>query len=255
MDNAQFDDLNARVDAYRGSDDDGVPQSWTPEHVQQRLVRAFDVLKRTPGRVGPSSNSNAWPAMIREFHELVDRQTREQMERDAAEVIRRKGERPSAIEIQLADEALSWCARYLADEPCLADALQRWAYATARDLNMAKILRKRCILVDAIRARRQKDQDAQQERQRSEVIAESTRWANERLSDTVDADRWGRIRANAIIRIERELERLGIKKRIKIRRQDVMPGKTFNDESLRNWRKKGAEMVAERLERDRIVVR
>ena len=254
MENA-FDDLNSRVDSYRGSTDDGPPQSWTPEYIQERLLRAFDVLKRMPGRVGPSSTSHAWPAMIREFHELVDRQTREQMEKDAAEVIRKKGERPSATEIQLADEALAWCARYLANDPCLADALQLWAFATARDLNMAKILRRRCIIVDAIRDRRQKDHDAEVERQRAAVIAEATQWANERLAEPVDGERFARIRANATIRAERELKRLGIQKRIKIRRQDVMPGKTFNDGSLRNWRIEGAKILAEKLNRDRVVVR
>ena len=276
--------------AYASSSVDApAPTRWTPAQVQLRLVEAFDVLRRTPMKIGPRGSSGAWPAILIEWEDLVDESTRERVKArveaglyppsfqilweewvdpltkgylsaDADEKIRRDTGRPSSFEIDRADEAMNWCARYLGDEPLKADALHLHSFCIALDLKMAKLLRRRTLRADALVVRRQAEEDAARERRRKNMAAEALQWRARRLADdsggVLTEERIANITANARIRLQRELERAAADvKPIKVRRGDVWPGKVFTRWRVDHWRKEAAAAIAAALNRDKVAVR
>lgn len=130
-------DLNQRAQAVA---EEGIPLSWTPEHVGARLVEAFEVLARSGTRVGPRHYANGWPAMIHEFSDLVDAQARALAEKEKQQA--RSG-RPTADELSRMNEALAWPMAYLEGRPLQSDALMLWAYATALGRDMSQMLHQR----------------------------------------------------------------------------------------------------------------
>lgn len=122
------DDLSSRAQAIG---EDEVPTQWTPEHVQNRLIEAFRLVRRNP-RVGPRVNANGWPEYLREFSDLTDMIEDE----DLAE-LRKK---ITASEASRMNEALAWPMQYLEGKPLAADALMTWAYAIAIKRDMAALL-------------------------------------------------------------------------------------------------------------------
>ncbi len=131
------DDLTSRIEAIGDGD---IPTSWTPEHVQNRMVEAFDILARSGTRVGPRQHANGWPAMIHEFSDLVDAQARALAEKERQQ---ERGARPTAEELSRMNEALKWPMTYLDGKPLQSDALMLWAYATALGRDMAAMLHHR----------------------------------------------------------------------------------------------------------------
>lgn len=131
------DDLASRIEAIGEGD---IPTSWTPEHVQNRMVEAFDILARSGARVGPRQHANGWPEMLREFADDVDTQAREAA---AKEKLERSSSVPTSDEISRMNEALAWPMAYLDGKPMQADALMLWAYATALGRDMAAMLHQR----------------------------------------------------------------------------------------------------------------
>lgn len=122
------DDLASRIEAIGEGD---IPTSWTPEHVQNRLIEAFRLVRRSP-RVGPRVNANGWPEYLREFSDLTD------MIEDEDFAEQRK--KITAAEASRMNEALSWPMQYLDGRPLAADALMTWAYALAVKRDMAALL-------------------------------------------------------------------------------------------------------------------
>lgn len=118
----------------------GIPSSWTPEHVQVRLVEAFEILSRSGTRVGPRQHANGWPAMVHEFADLVDAQARAIAEKEKQQD---RAARPTADELSRMNEALAWPLHHLDGRPLQSDALMLWAYATALDRDMAAMLHQR----------------------------------------------------------------------------------------------------------------
>jgi hypothetical protein len=48
------------------------PAQWTPAHVRERLIEAFDFERRLPGRVGPDALPSGWlPKPIDSFADMV----------------------------------------------------------------------------------------------------------------------------------------------------------------------------------------
>lgn len=131
------DDLASRIEAI-GEED--IPTQWTPEHVQNRMVEAFDILARSGTRVGPRQHANGWPAMIHEFSDLVDAQARALAEKERQH---ERGARPTAEELSRMNEALKWPMIHLEGKPLQADALMLWAYATALGRDMSAMLHQR----------------------------------------------------------------------------------------------------------------
>jgi hypothetical protein len=276
---ADFSDLNSRQEAFRGVAPDAPPRLWTPEHVQTRLIEAFAVLRRWPGRVGPTEFGCIWPTIFQDFEEFVDTEAiraallfdRERLARllvdegvneIMAERDRRAGEAaareapPTADENSRAEEALQWAVLFLGDKPMHADALQIFALCHAYRLDIAKVLRRRALRADRLVVVRQADEDDLRARRRRDVVAEPCAWANTRLEAARDADHARNIRANAVIRAQRAIEAAGdAVKPIKVRRRDVMPGKCFSRTRLDAWRKEAAALVSGALNRRGIVVR
>lgn len=131
------DDLASRIEAIGEGD---IPTCWTPEHVQNRMVEAFDILARSGTRVGPRQHANGWPAMIHEFADLVDAQARALAEKERQQ---ERGAGPTAEELSRMNEALKWPMAYLDGRPMQSDALMLWAYATALGRDMAAMLHHR----------------------------------------------------------------------------------------------------------------
>lgn len=184
IDTQPLDDLNERLAAYLGADpgdDDPIPTRWTPEYVVLRLVKAFDAVHRGVSRPGPKQFGSNWPSIVQNFEELVDweefdrsiaegrswkaqrlvsdarREIEDQRIRDAEEAEDRPA-RPNSLDIDKADEAILWCARYLGADPLRADALQLHAFCIARNLKTAKVLRRRAVKADLLLERRRKDE-------------------------------------------------------------------------------------------------
>lgn len=132
-----LDDIRSRAEALGEGD---IPLSWTPEHVQNRMVEAFDILMRSGTRVGPGRHGNGWPAMIHEFSDLVDAQARAIAEKEKQQA---RAARPTADELSRMNEALAWPMNHLDGLPLQADALMLWAYATAAGRDMAAMLHHR----------------------------------------------------------------------------------------------------------------
>jgi hypothetical protein len=244
------------AEAYANGD---IPSVWTPAHVQARLVEAFDVLKRTPARIGPATGGNGWPQIVRDFAELIDEekyadalatgQSRtiegmlDLMEQEAKEILTReahadlaRSKLPTALEASKADEALAWGMEHLQGAPLQSHALHFWALCQAMNWKAAPILRKRAVRADAMVSYRR-------ERQRSEIIAKWTAWANEGLG--------GRLRrAEAINQAAVDLAGLP-----RVRRSDVMPDRVFTKQWLDINRKRGAALLAKRLADAKVRVR
>lgn len=249
------DDMGVLSRAYFGALEDGLPTSWTPAHVQTRLIEAFKVIHKTTTRGAPKAFGSNWPNMLREFDDLVDAQSREQMEIDGVEEARRRGLRPTADMIERADEAMGWCARYLAHDQAHADAIQLWAFCKARGFDMRKMLRRRRVAVDIKVQRRQADKDAHRLARRSEIAKEATEWANRRLASATSPEQVERIRANAFVRASRAIEASPDCTARKVLRQDVMPGRAFTRTWLDAMRKEAANTLASLLNRDGVRVR
>jgi hypothetical protein len=122
------DDLASRIEAL-GEED--IPTQWTPEHVQNRMVEAFRLVRRNP-RVGPRINANGWPDYLREFSDLTDMIEDEDLAERRAKI--------TAAEASRMNEALAWPMQFLAGKPLAADALMTWAYAIAIKRDMAALL-------------------------------------------------------------------------------------------------------------------
>lgn len=131
------DDLRSRAEVVTEA---AIPAAWTPEHVQARLVEAFDILARSGTRVGPRQHANGWPAMVHEFADLVDAQARAIAEKEKQQ---ERAARPTADELSRMNEALAWPLHHLDGRPLQSDALMLWAYATALDRDMAAMLHAR----------------------------------------------------------------------------------------------------------------
>jgi hypothetical protein len=304
------DDLAELAAAYADGD---VPSRWTPQWVEARLIESYDVLRRTPARIGPSLFGSCWPAILREADEIgreleelarMNRAAYEELlakRQDLREAIAirreeqqeaadRRERMPSAAEASRAEEALGWALLYLRDQPELADGLQTWARCVAYDISMAAVLsnrraehddrqrgrlgtieldrqpqnkseidrtlhRRSKYMADKV-ARRQAAEDAARARRRAEIAARVAAWANERLEKATDPEHVARIKANAKIRLKRHLEQVaGEVKQIKVRREDVEPGRCYSKRRLQECRKIAASFIADALNRDGIEVR
>lgn len=235
------------------SDFPALPAFWTPAHVGLRMVAAFDHVCRNAGRVGPASFGNAWPAMLTEFHELVDPQSRAQMERDKKEEAERQGDRATANEISMANEALEWPMHYLNDEPLKADALNLWAFCVARDLKVSKILQQRRMKAEVIAAKQQIQTNADLKKKRRTVAIQVAEWANQRMQKAA-SDKWDGIKNQARNRYAERIAELHLAA-VVIRPRDAMPAKILGRSTLDWARHEATGQIAEQLNRRRVMVR
>lgn len=241
------------------------PLAWNAEHVQTRLIEAFTIVGKTVTRPGPRAFGNAMPDVVREFADYAGRDEAlgERQEKWMADVeAMRRNDEFSAVQFDLADEAMGWCLRHLADRQVEADALQLWAWGHARGLGekaFEKMLRRRALAADRLVERRKHDLPDKVTIYEEEAEAAARKiaaWANEALAKEKDKRARGRIKMAAFIRFRREVKTVrAVERKVYVRRCDVMPGRVFSVSQMERYRKAGATRMAERLRRADVMVR
>lgn len=244
------DDFHDRESAWQNEGSE-LPSEWTPEHVQERLIAAFEVLRGAVGRVAPATFKSNWPAMLREFSDLVDGDA---MQNERDKFYSARG-RPSAHQIALMEEALAWPLQHLRSPPASpmeADALLLYCAARADDSAVTAALRKRAkrakaLIPGVVRSN---------QTQRRNIARDVAQWANQRVGalKPSQAYRVAHIRANARIRLERAIKDAGGLK-INLKPKDVMPGKVMSRTWLDVNRKLGAARIARALNEREVEVR
>jgi hypothetical protein len=118
------------------------PQQWTSTWVRARLVHAFEIERKIPGRPGPSLIKNTWQlAVVHSFADLVA-----QGEAPRRELYNRwaRAGAATAHEVSLMEESFGWPAQALRNGR-LAEAkcLLAWAHAQAGGPPLRKTIRVR----------------------------------------------------------------------------------------------------------------
>lgn len=259
-----------------------VPSRWTPAHVLHRMAEAYRVIHYTVTRPGPRGMHAAWPSMLREWADLVDESLRERiagdherrirkgerpspidwrrqvdgptirmLENQSEANLRRSAERPTSSQIQMADEAISWPIEYLAEDPQLSDAVTLWAYCVARGVEMESTLKTRKRLADAVIDDRHNTREAKKELDRAEVRRRSLEWAR---AEIAAGKPYCDVSTAAVQRARAEIAERDLSPALRPRRQDVFPDKVFSRTTLDRLRLLGADLLAERLDRDGVSV-
>lgn len=242
------DEINDRAAAYVVGQDG--PVIWTPEHVGDRMIAAYDVLGRLPILIWPKGAKGYWPEILRDEFELRDQNR--VAERDARN--RRARAAPSSTEHDDMNEALAWPMRYLSPEAMplrhrenaviLADSISTWALYTAREWDMQAFLAERNKAARAMAAAMALRGEA-----RRAAAREIAAWANEKI------DALGSLRTpSRIDRIKRAAQTM-FRERTTPAPHEAMPGKALNEQALNKWRKRAATIICEALRRDRVPVR
>ena len=117
---------------------DYLPDEWTPEHVERRLVEAYRTLAALPGgrHIKPREFGNSMPLHLVEWEDLLA-----QAENPDLEAITRR-ERPTAIQIANMDICLGWSLSFLRGYGDEARALSRRAGAKALGLSLTRVARR-----------------------------------------------------------------------------------------------------------------
>lgn len=236
-------DLQSRIGAYDAS---GNVIGWTPEMVGARMIEAFDVLRRLPADRGPKKFGNGWPAMMKEWSDLLDPDAWKNAMAEA-EARTRRGLVPTREEISLSEEALAWPMLYLADSPLHADALQTWARCLASGYSIRGILAARSKKAKALAEAMTKTQNDHNHARRMQIAARVAKWANKRLkAASGDVERCKAIKINADIRFRREIDAADAWDKT-ITPAQAMPGKIRTEKTLERYRKAACVIVCERL--------
>jgi hypothetical protein len=243
------DSLKSRMEAHAA--DGELPSQWTPEHVVQRMIQAFEVLARMPGRVGPMSKSGHWPSILREFADLVDAQS---TTNKAAEFWAGRGDRVSSIEASMMDEALAWPMVHLAGLPLMADALTLHCWCQAAGREIEPLLRRRRIRADSKAKRMASELEAahpERAQARRALASEVAAWANDRMAA---GETQRDIRKQAAIRMREACTNNGCMP-ITVALTTALPGVIIHRKTLDRQRKRAAEIVAKALKRASVPIR
>ena len=235
--------------------------AWTPQAILGRIAHGFTVLVATTARDGPTAYSSAMPEVLRDFgdHVGLDWEPGERIEEWMSEIEETMGRRYSAEAIALADEALSWPHRYLADKPLQLDAIWLTAFSWGVGADLEKILRRRRVVADRmVERRKQSNPDVIRiyEDDAADAATKIVFWANAALDRTGDPRAQARIRQGARIRFGREIRATkAIERRTYVRRCDVIPGKLYSQSRVHYFRCLGAQTIAEGLAADSVPIR
>ncbi|MFC2248757.1 hypothetical protein ACETRX_03950 [Labrys portucalensis] len=201
------------------------------------MVDAFETLRRIPGAVGPKQPGSGWPAIVREMGEEYSFRSADREFQRAL----------SKAQISRMEEVLAWPAQFLADEPLAADALNLWAMCKAWGRSIDGVLQARAKQAADIARVVEREINERRGVQRKAAAGEVAEWANMKLA-TADGERVERIRANALIRLERELTSKGlVHAAVIVKPAECSPDKVISRTSLDRWRFVGARVIADSL--------
>lgn len=201
------------------------------------MVDAFETLRRIPGAVGPKQPGSGWPAIVREMGEEYSFRSADREFQRAL----------SKAQISRMEEVLAWPAQFLADEPLAADALNLWAMCKAWGRSIDGVLQGRAKQAADIARVVEREINQRRGIERIQTAGEVAAWANMRLV-AADGERVERIRANAVIRLERELAKKGLMHAaVIVKPAECSPDKVISRTSLDRWRFVGAKGIAEAL--------
>jgi hypothetical protein len=236
-----------------------VPRVWTHDHVIERIGAGLKAVVLSSARLGPKTYGSTWPAAFRELPPLAELEQWLELRREFEASVHARNERPSALEIARADEALAWPARYLSD-PLERDAVWLTARMVGFGHKLERILRERRKIADRMVEQRKEngspdviriyEDDAQ------EAAAKVVAWANKAIAEgSRGRARVMRIRQGARILFVREIRKAKAVERLTfVRRSDVMPGKLFNQSRVHHHRIAGIEAIMAGLAADGVKV-
>lgn len=231
-----------------------VPDVWTGEHVAARIVRAFEIERRIGGRIGPRGAGACWPEYWYSAEDLSGWAT-EHRER----VFQSLAARVGSVEVDMAEEAMTWPMRYLAGEPLERDAVLTWCRLKGYGRD-----------VDDFMAHRRKSAENAAERF---AAAENLRLATARAAAAQEVLTWFRAeyarRQTGWSPSERDSKFMALRNQAENRLKkacdplhSVEPvlangagGRVVTRKALRNFRIAGFALIAERLARSRVMVR
>ena len=233
---------------------------WTHDHVLDRIGAGLKAIILSSARPGPQSFSAPWPSTFREPPPLAELDQWLELRREFESAIHARNERPSAVEIALADEALAWPARYLAD-PLQRDAVWLTARCVGLGHKLETILRQRRKVADFM-VQQRKENGAPDviriyEDDAEDAAAKVVAWANKAIADGPSGRaRVARIRKGARILFVREIRKTkAVERHTFVHRSDVMPGKLFNQSRVHHHRIAGVEAIMAGLAADGVKVR
>lgn len=269
-----------------------VPKRWTATHVAKRMLDAFGIIDATTTTPGPKMFGNGWPDMMREASDLVDAKAWANHQAAFGSAASRARARPTAAQIDMAEEACGWAPAVLPENSQEIDALYLWTIATARGLNVQRILNRRSSQADAMIAALRRRMGVQEtvirdpeQLQRTiagvalsanlllEEAVTELRAARERqartkpespkgiradrdVSDALDDIVFARKHAVERVRKIALFEQLIVRPpEARIRRSEVMPGKVFTHPVYDVRRRDAAEAIADALDGRRVRVR
>ena len=236
------------------------PLIWTHDHVLDRIGAGLKAIILSSARPGPQSFSAPWPSTFREPPPLAELEQWLELRREFEAAIHARNERPSAEDITLADEAIAWPTRYLAD-PLQRDAVWLTARCIGLGHKLERILRERRKVADLMVEQRKlngaPDVIRIYEDDAEDAAAKVVAWANKAIADgPCDGARVARIRKGARILFGREIRKAKAVERLTfVRRSDVMPGKLFNQSRVHHHRIAGVETIMAALTADGVKVR
>ncbi len=256
---------------------------WTPEHVVERLKEAYDVLRRTPSRIGPKQLTSAWPThsdltegeeffIALEFAARTDyiaaaelkllkaeRQAEaEARAEQAREIADKKVDVPTAAEASRCEEAIGWPLSHLQPFPLQGDALGLFCRCAALQVSLERSLRARREIADDLVEHRR--EEIRLEERRDKLISEELRKRTAKIDPMVARRQAEEDAAKASV-IAWAVERFAIgepkpsTKTARVTRDEVWPGRVFTRRALDKYRKEGAVTIATALNRDRVRVR
>ncbi len=120
------------------------PARWTPEHVGEKLVKAFHTLDRLPRLRGPREPGGHW---VRHAIEWADRLAQAELPEDERrERAERQNEallRPTGAEIKEMDATLEWLRDLRTIDPGMALITSLWALRVARHRSVTALCKER----------------------------------------------------------------------------------------------------------------
>ncbi len=136
-----------KVDGFEGfyvSNEEPLPARWAPEHVGERLVKAFRTLDRLPRVRGPREPGGHW---VRHAIEWADQLAQAELPEDERqERAERRNEallRPTGAEIKQMDQVLEWLRELRAADPGMALITTLWAYRAAKHRSIKALCKER----------------------------------------------------------------------------------------------------------------